>query len=106
MLLGRWNPLGDENGAREPWRDPHIRFFNVPSLSHMLQAAGFSEVVVSGHAGAVLRDIPWLGRRFPGRSGNFLYRAAESAWPSLLGYALNAVGSKPAHGELRCRASC
>ncbi len=63
LLLGRWNPMGDEKGAREPWRDPHIRFFNASSLHHMLQAAGFSQVLVSGHAGAVLRDIPWLGRR-------------------------------------------
>jgi SAM-dependent methyltransferase len=94
-LLGRWNPLGDDLSVREPWRDPHIRFFNAGALKRMLLSVGFSPVEVGGHEGSFVRDIPWVGpARWP-REPSRLYQRAEKALPSLLGNRLNAVATKP-----------
>ena len=51
VLLGRWNPLGDARSVPEPWRDPHLRFFNPGSVRGLISAAGLTPVVVGGHAG-------------------------------------------------------
>lgn len=93
-LLGRWNPVGDDLSVQQPWRDPHIRFFNPGSLRRMLSSVGFTKVELEGHVGAFARDLP-LARRlvWQGRPSS-LYRAAESYLPSLLGLRLCAVASK------------
>jgi SAM-dependent methyltransferase len=94
-LLGRWNPLGDDLSVREPWRDPHIRFFNAGALKRMLLSVGFSPVEVGGHEGSFIRDIPWVGpARWP-REPSKRYQRAEKVLPSLLGNRLNAVAVKP-----------
>jgi len=90
-LLGRWHPFGDDRSIEEPWRDPHIRFFVVDALHRMLELAGFRDVVVRGHAGGVLREIPVLRRM--GRGGvSAIYRRLEHRYPGLLALRLNAVG--------------
>jgi len=94
-LLGRWNPLGDTLAVKEPWRDPHIRFFNPKTLREMLKSAGFNPVEVRGHAGQFLGDLPWVGRRFRGVVGaSPPYRAMEQLVPSLFAYRLHAVAHK------------
>lgn len=95
MLLGRWNPLGDDLSVREPWRDPHIRFFNAGALKRMLLSVGFSPVEIGGHEGSFVRDIPWVGPARWRREPSKLYQRAEKALPSLLGNRLNAVAVKP-----------
>jgi SAM-dependent methyltransferase len=94
-LLGRWNPLGDTLAVREPWRDPHIRFFNPKTLRQMLVAAGFNPVEVRGHGGRFLGDLPWVGRKVRGLIGpSPMYRGMERLLPSLFAYRLHAVATK------------
>jgi methionine biosynthesis protein MetW len=94
VLLGRWNPVGDDRAAREPWRDPHIRFFNPGSMRRMIAAAGLSSVVVGAHAGGVLRDVPWLSQRFRHGEASRLYRSLERVLPSLFGAGVFAVARR------------
>lgn len=95
-LLGRWNPLGDTLSVDQPWRDPHIRFFNPGALKRMLRAAGFEDVRVGAHGGSVLGDLPWIGTRMRGLPRIGVYRVAERFAPSLLGYRLHGIARKPA----------
>jgi methionine biosynthesis protein MetW len=92
FVLGRWNPLGDELSAEQPWRDPHIRFFTTKALAHLLDAAGFPRHAIWGDHGSMLRDFPLLRRawRGPGRTYGFFQRL----FPSLLGYRLVALAEK------------
>jgi SAM-dependent methyltransferase len=92
-LLGRWNPVGDDLSTRQPWRDPHIRFFNLRSLQRMLRSVGFETVRVGGHGGAFLRDLP-IARRFWRGRPSLLYRTAECCLPALLGDHVGAVAFK------------
>ena len=70
-LRGMFDPYGDALSLSEPWRDPHIRFFTVVSLAHLLGSTGFEGVVVSGHSEkALARVVPsrlhhWLMARLP-----------------------------------------
>jgi SAM-dependent methyltransferase len=96
LVFGRWNPLGDDLSVKQPWRDPHIRFFNPGSLRRMLTSVGFQSIVVGGYDGSLLRDVPWIGNRlFKGGAASRLYRDAESKLPSPLGFRLYAVARKP-----------
>jgi SAM-dependent methyltransferase len=94
LLVGRWNPLGDDRSVREPWRDPHIRFYTPGVLGALLGGCGFERVKTGGHAGGLVRDLPRLGRRLTGRGGGALYRALQSVWPTLLGYGAHAIATK------------
>jgi SAM-dependent methyltransferase len=98
-LLGRWNPLGDNLAVVQPWRDPHLRFFNPGSLRRMLTSVGFHPVTVGGHGGSLVRDVPWIGRKLWRGKSSRLYRTAERAAPSLLAYRLHAVAFKPTSGK-------
>jgi 2-polyprenyl-3-methyl-5-hydroxy-6-metoxy-1,4-benzoquinol methylase len=60
MLLGIWHPGGDDLGRKEPWRSPHIRFFQVATLREMLVRAGFSDVEIKGVAVPLLLRVPIL----------------------------------------------
>jgi 2-polyprenyl-6-hydroxyphenyl methylase/3-demethylubiquinone-9 3-methyltransferase len=91
VLLGRWNPVGDDRSVSEPWRDPHIRFFNPGSIRRIIAAAGLSPVVVGAHAGGVLRDVPWLSQRFRHDEASRPYRWLERVLPSLFGAGVYAV---------------
>jgi 2-polyprenyl-3-methyl-5-hydroxy-6-metoxy-1,4-benzoquinol methylase len=61
-LLARWNPFGDELSTREPWRDPHIRFFTPKTLRRMLVLQGFRVTSVVGVGGCLLPDLPLVRR--------------------------------------------
>lgn len=93
-LFGRWNPVGDDLSVRQPWRDPHLRFFNRYSLKAMLLMSGFSPVRVGAHGGAFLRDIPVIRRLAAGREASGVYGGLENIWPGLLGSRLHAVAVK------------
>lgn len=93
-LLGRWHPMGDDRSVSEPWRDPHIRFFNPGSMRRMVTAAGLTPIVVGGHGGAMLRDVPWLGKRLHGTEASRPYRWLERAIPSLLAARVHAVARR------------
>jgi methionine biosynthesis protein MetW len=95
-LLGRWNPLGDPMAVEQPWRDPHIRFFNRGALHRLLACVGLENVAVSGHGGSMLRDLPWLGRNARGTDSSRLYQLIERHLPPLFAYRLHGVGFKPA----------
>lgn len=55
LLLGRVNAMGDDLSRSAPWRDPHIRFFTIPTLRAILVSCGFSQVSVGGAEPA----LPW-----------------------------------------------
>ncbi|HEX6677367.1 MAG TPA: class I SAM-dependent methyltransferase, partial [Actinomycetes bacterium] len=82
--FGRWNPFGDDLSVEQPWRDPHIRFFNPASMKRLLTLVGFGDVQVNGHGGALLRDIPVARRLCRGEEPSRLFRAAERRAPALL----------------------
>jgi SAM-dependent methyltransferase len=94
-VLGRWNPVGDDQSALRPWRDPHIRFFGRSNLHRMLEEAGFADIELGALGGAFLTHLPAL-RRFaredvPGP----LHRRLIKANPTLFGSNLFALAVKP-----------
>ena len=98
-LLGRWNPLGDEESIERPWRDPHIRFFTAGTLKGFLAEAGFKRVSVKGHSGGIRAHL----RRAKDRpaeewrpEASVAYRMFERRWPGLFGYGLCAAAYKSA----------
>ncbi len=94
-LLARWNPFGDDLSTREPWRDPHIRFFTPKTLRRMLeQHVGFVGVETRGVAGSFLAELPGV-RRFVGSEASAPYRALVRAAPTLFGVRIHAVARKP-----------
>jgi ubiquinone/menaquinone biosynthesis C-methylase UbiE len=88
LLLGTWNPMGDEQSLAKPWRDPHLRFFTVATLERMLREAGFTDVRAGAHGG---RGLDHLTSRPTAFGQGRLYKAAERVRPSLLGLNLHAV---------------
>jgi len=92
LLLGRFDPLGDDLSIEEPWRDPHIRFFTTSTLRRMLTRAGF-RADVRGYAGALLADIPKVGHHFDSRPSR-LYELVQRLAPNLLGRRIYAVAVK------------
>lgn len=97
-LLGRWNPFGYSLAVREPWGDPHIRFFTPAALRRLLAKRGFEQIRVEGTGGGLLLDVPWLGRqlRRRGRHASSAYRVLEDRAPSLLGCFLMGTCRRPA----------
>lgn len=95
LLFGRWNPLGDDLSVEQPWRDPHIRFFTPSTFRRMLVLAGFAPIAISGHDGALLREIPRVRELLRAQTPSRLFARLESRFPSLLGRALHAVAVKP-----------
>jgi methionine biosynthesis protein MetW len=92
VLLGRWHPGGDELSVKEPWRDPHIRFFTVRALERMLCRAGFSDVRVGATSEAFLTDVPGLRRLGRRADAGPIYSRLCSGLPSLFGRRIYAVG--------------
>lgn len=92
LLIGRFDPLGDDLSIEQPWRDPHIRFFTPKTLGRMLTYAGFT-ADTRGYAGAFLADTPKIGQRLEGRSTR-VYKWAEARRPNLLGRRIYAVAVK------------
>lgn len=95
-MFGRWHPMGDSLSVEQPWRDPHIRFFNTGSLARLLTTAGFAPVKVGGYMGALLREVPYVRKLSSGSGASRLYRRLEAAFPALLGLRLYAVATRPA----------
>ena len=92
---GRWNPFGDDLSLEQPWRDPHIRFFNPESLRRMLQSCRFDVVDLAGWGEySLLAHVPRIRKHFrsigPGPASRFLQRT----FPSLLGLRLYVVALK------------
>ena len=94
MAAGRWNPGGDALSVEQPWRDPHLRFFTRGTLHQMLNLAGFPDVTVTGHDGAMLADMPLTGR-WARHRGSALYRSLERIAPAMFGGRLLAIARKP-----------
>lgn len=110
-VRGRWDPAGDAESVRKPWRDPHLRFFTAPTLRAMLEQVGYTDVRVAGHAGEVIGHLPgvrkWaslfpdalLARRIADLAHSPLQRRLQEWWPSLFGKQLHALAWKsPAAG--------
>jgi hypothetical protein len=93
VVMGRWNPQGDFLSLEQPWRDPHIRFFNTGTLRRMLVHAEFTNVKIGGINGGFLSCIPVL-RRASALEPCPVYRLLERAIPSLFGGRLYAVASR------------
>jgi SAM-dependent methyltransferase len=95
-LLGRWNPLGDDQSAHRPWRDPHLRFFGRANLGRMLHEAGYDPVATGGHGGSVMMDIPGLRKmaRRPTVAGP-IYKHLVALVPSVFAQRLHAIATKP-----------
>ena len=96
-ILGRWNPLGDPQSLAQPWRDPHIRFFTIQTMTAMLGEAGYVDVTVTAAGGRLLPELPVL-RHFVDAK-NFwkqgpVYKALEKLAPSLLGYEVCGIARK------------
>jgi SAM-dependent methyltransferase len=95
-ILGRWNPLGDEASVNEPWRDPHIRFFNPGALRRLLKSQGYVDVQIKPQGGSLIGEMPWLGRYMRRADRRIGYQLLEKLSPSLFGYRLAAVARRPA----------
>lgn len=94
MLIGKWTPRGDDLGRSQPWRSPHIRFFNPASLEQMLRHSGFDQVEVRGLVGAsFLETIPGL-RRFAGDVPSLVYQAVARARPAIVATGLIAIATR------------
>lgn len=92
-LLGRWNPGGDERSVDEPWRDPHLRFFTVPSLRALLERTGF-EVDVAGHSGPWMAAVPGARRLIRTNDAGPVYRRLAARRPTLFAPRLHATAVK------------
>ena len=93
-VLGRWNPLGDDQSARRPWRDPHVRFFGRANLREMLLEVGFARVRTGGHGGSGLQDIPGLRHLARGPKPGPVHRLLVAAAPALFAHRIHAVATK------------
>lgn len=93
-LLARWNPFGDTLSTREPWRDPHIRFFTAKTLGWMLEQASFTDIRTRGVLGGFMAEIPGARRLVRGEASP-IYRALERLTPTLFGAQIQAAAHKP-----------
>lgn len=91
LVLGRWNPLGDSLAVEQPWRDPHIRFFTRSALARMLHLGGWHEILVGGHGGSLVGELPGLRRLADDGRASPVYRSLERRLPGLFAQRLNAV---------------
>jgi SAM-dependent methyltransferase len=95
LLIGRWNPNGDAHSLEQPWRDPHIRFFNVRILRRMFLECGFPRVLVRGVNGHFLGSLPLLNRFIrTDKPASLLYRWLERLHPNLFSARLFAAADK------------
>jgi hypothetical protein len=101
-MFGRWNPLGDDLSVKQPWRDPHLRFFTQGSLQRMLSSGGFNPVTTSGHSTEYADyAIETRGLRkiyFKAHSSK-IYQRLEAGRPSMFALRLHAVAVKPGSVE-------
>jgi len=93
MLFGMWHPAGDDLGRKEPWRSPHIRFFQVATLREMLVRTGFVDVEISGIPVPLLLRVPLLRRVNP--SVGPIARSLAAIRPQLFANGLAAAARRP-----------
>ena len=67
VLFGRWHPDGDHLSVEQPWRDPHIRFFNPGALRQMCTTPA-SSPFVSADTRALYSAIFLESGAFPARA--------------------------------------
>lgn len=94
FLLGRWNPLGDTLSVKQPWRDPHIRFFTISSMRRLVSECDLSLLHIGGQSGGFLKAMPYV-RKFSEEESSIFYRFLEKSLPSLFGYRIETVCQKP-----------
>jgi SAM-dependent methyltransferase len=93
LLVGRFDPMGDDLSVEQPWRDPHIRFFSPETLTRLLHSEGLT-AEVHGYAGGFLADLPKVGHRFFWGRSSRAYRWAEKRMPNFLGRRIYAVATE------------
>lgn len=91
-LLGRWNPRGDPLSGRQPWRDPHVRFFSKRSLARLIESCGLDLLECGGDVERGLLDfIPGMRTLAPTPRAHALTRRAAARFPGLLAETLHVV---------------
>lgn len=96
-IFGRWNPRGDHLSASQPWRDAHIRFFTVRTLSDLLAGCGFDVVESGGFVEhPVIHHIPGLRTLSREQGAGQSARRLAASFPRLLATNAYAVARKPA----------
>ncbi len=93
-VLGRWNPLGDNESAYRPWRDPHVRFFGRANLRDMLRDAGFDPVVTGGHGASWMADVPGIRSMMKREAPGPIYARLVHRLPSVFAHHIHAIGTK------------
>jgi methionine biosynthesis protein MetW len=92
-LLGRWNPRGDHLSAAEPWRDAHVRFFTIGSLTSLIEVCGLEVVERGGYAEhGFVHYVPGLRRLARVSSARAVTRRAAEFHPRLLAGNVYLVG--------------
>jgi SAM-dependent methyltransferase len=101
LVTGFWCPGGSPITARkEPWRDPHIRFYHRRTLRQLVGNTGFATAVEFGEAftlgalpfvwrkpglralaDALSRPVGWLGRVLPSWFAARLFLVARKPAP-------------------------
>jgi len=100
LLLGRWNPYGDELSVEQPWRDPHVRFFTADSLSRFLLTLGYLDVKVTGDSGRCLQWVPYVGRLCNSES-SAISKKLSATIPGIFAGYITAIGIKPSRSKAR-----
>jgi SAM-dependent methyltransferase len=63
LFNGFLNPGGSPLTSRSaPWKDAHIRFFTLGTMTSMLRESGFTKITVKGFH-FTLQDFPWFYRQ-------------------------------------------
>lgn len=92
-LLGRWNPRGDNLSPEQPWRDPHVRFFSLASLSRLVEMSAFEVMERGGHAQfGLAQHSPGLRSLARTPEAGSTTRRAAARFPNVLAESLYAVG--------------
>jgi len=97
FFLGLFNPGGSPvTSLREPWRDPHIRFFTRVSLLRLLKEVGFVVVEFKGEFTFAHFPVVYKLRRIK-RIAEFLsipLRSLGYYWPSVFAFRFFVVAKK------------
>ena len=100
MFLGRVNPNGDNLSLKEPWRDPHLRFFTTKSLAGLVRKMGLMVTWQGGYGGGIVSSAPLIHRWSNPWKSSWVYQGMVAAWPSLFAAHLAGVFQKPDSSRL------
>jgi methionine biosynthesis protein MetW len=99
-VLGRWNPRGDHLSPKQPWRDPHVRFFTLDSLVTLTKESGFEVIEHGGHTQfGIPYFIPGLRRLTRTQRPRSMTSRIAPRFPRLLTEAIYVVGTPDASRE-------